>query len=104
MNLVESLSSLLLRLLPPEYFLKLRSTYFGLKKKAAPLLQLIHGTFSTDELISEIDQRLDADWNILMIHSSVNNMLPMYQGNALELLKALIEYCGPERTLVMAGI
>ncbi len=36
-----------------------------------------------------------------MVHSSVNNLQPMYKGNALELLKALIEYCGPDRTLVM---
>ena len=36
-----------------------------------------------------------------MVHSSINGLLPMYKGNALELLKALIEYCGPNRTLVM---
>jgi aminoglycoside 3-N-acetyltransferase len=52
-------------------------------------------------LIIEIDHRLDKDWNILMVHSSINGLLPMYKGNALELLKALVEYCGPDRTLVM---
>jgi len=36
-----------------------------------------------------------------MVHSSINNSFPMYQGSALELLKALIEYCGPDRTVVM---
>jgi aminoglycoside 3-N-acetyltransferase len=100
-NVVESLSSTLLRLLPREYFLKIRSVYLKLKKKASPLLCLIHGTFTTSDLITEIDSRLDRDWQILMVHSSVNNLQPMYKGNALELLKALIEYCGPERTLVM---
>jgi len=101
MNLIESLSSTLLRLLPREYFLKIRSLYFKLKKQASPLICLIHGTFTTNDLIREIDSRLDKDWRILMVHSSVNNLLPMYKGSALELLKALIEYCGPERTLVM---
>lgn len=101
MNLIESLSSILLRLLPREYFLKIRSGYFKLKKTASPLTCLIHGTFTTDDLIVEIDNRLDKDWQILMVHSSVNNLLPMYKGNALELLKALLEYCGPHRTLVM---
>jgi aminoglycoside 3-N-acetyltransferase len=101
MNFVEKLSAILLELLPREYFLKVRSWYFRLKKKASPLLCLIHGTFTTNDLIAEIDSQLDSDWRILMVHSSVNNLQPMYQGSALELLKALIEYCGPDRTLVM---
>lgn len=101
MNLTESLSSLLLRLLPREHFLKIRMAYFRLRKKASPLLRFIHGTFTTEELIEEIDARLDQDWDILMVHSSVNNLAPMYQGSALELVKGLIDYCGPERTLVM---
>ena len=101
MNLIERLSATLLRLLPRAYFLKMRSIYFKLKKQASPLLCLIHGTFTTNDLIAEIDQRLDKDWKVLMVHSSVNNLSPMYQGNALELVKALIEYCGPNRTLVM---
>ncbi len=101
MNFIESFSSILLRLLPREYFLKIRSAYFKLKKKTSPLLCLIHGTFTTSDLIIEIDKRLDKDWQILMVHSSINGLLPMYKGNALELLKALIEYCGPNRTLVM---
>jgi aminoglycoside 3-N-acetyltransferase len=101
MNLIESFSSALLKRLPREYFLKIRSVYFKLKKKASPLICLIHGTFTTGDLIAEIDNRLDKDWKILMVHSSVNNLLPMYKGSALELLKALIGYCGPDRTLVM---
>ena len=98
---VEKLSSVLLKILPREYFLKVRSAYFRLKKKASPLLRLIHGTFTTSELIAEIDRHLDDDWQILMVHSSVNNLHPMYTGSAMELLQALIDYCGPDRTLVM---
>ncbi len=101
MNLIESLSSTLLKLLPREYFLKIRSLYFRLKRSASPLICLVHGTFTTSDLIAEIDNRLDKDWQILMVHTSVNNLAPTYTGNALELLKALIEYCGPDRTLVM---
>jgi aminoglycoside 3-N-acetyltransferase len=36
-----------------------------------------------------------------MVHSSVNGLAPMYDGNAMELLGALIDYVGPGRTLVM---
>jgi aminoglycoside 3-N-acetyltransferase len=101
MNLIERLSSVLLKRLPRKHFLRVRSAYFRVRKKLSPLLSLVHGTFSTDDLIAELDTRLGRDWQILMVHSSVNNLLPMYKGNALELLKALIEYCGPQRTLVM---
>lgn len=101
MGVVESFSSVLLRVLPSEHFLKLRNTYLKARTRAAPLIRRIYGTFSTQELIAEIDRHLDTDWQILMVHSSINNMLPMYQGNVMELLQALIEYCGPERTLVM---
>ncbi len=101
MSIVEHFSSILLRLLPHEQFLKFRSIYIKLKVKSSPLLQLIYGTFTADELITELESRLDKDWTILMVHSSVNNLLPMYQGNALELVKALIAFCGPHRTLVM---
>lgn len=101
MSLVESLSSVLLRILPREYFLKIRSAYFSLKTKASPLLRLVHGTFTTEDLVAELDANLDKDWRVLMLHTSVNNLAPMYQGSALELLQALIEYTGKERTLVM---
>lgn len=101
MRLVEGLSSLLLRILPREQFLRIRNSYFRLKQKAAPLLRLVHGTFTTEDLVAEIDRRLDDDWDILMVHSSVNGLEPTYQGSALELLQALVSYCGPERTLVM---
>ncbi len=101
MGVIETLSSVLLKLLPRDYFLKIRSAYMRLKTRASPVLRLIHGTYSTQDLIAEIDAQLGSDWSILMVHSSVNNLFPMYQGSALELLKGLIEYCGPHRTLVM---
>jgi aminoglycoside 3-N-acetyltransferase len=101
MNVIERLSSVLLKCLPRKHFLRIRSWYFRARKQLSPLLQLLHGTFSTADLIAELDTRLGRDWKILMVHSSVNNLMPMYKGSALELLKALIEYCGPHRTLVM---
>ena len=101
MSLKESLSALLLRVLPPERFLKVRAAYLRLKAQAAPLLRAVHGTFTTEDLIAEIDRQIETDWDILMVHSSVNGMEPTFDGSALELCQALIEYCGPERTLVM---
>nr|WP_281375126.1 AAC(3) family N-acetyltransferase [Aquabacterium terrae] len=36
-----------------------------------------------------------------MVHSSVNHMKPMFTDTPLDLVRMLIDYCGPERTLAM---
>ena len=71
------------------------------RKKCAPLLTFAHGRFDTAELISELKRRLPADFEILMVHSSFDGLLPMYKGDAKDLVKALADLCGPNRTLVM---
>jgi aminoglycoside N3'-acetyltransferase len=71
------------------------------RKKFAPLLSAVHGRFGTEELIAELSRRLPANFEILMVHSSLDALVPMYRGNAKELLAGLIEFCGPNRTLVM---
>jgi aminoglycoside N3'-acetyltransferase len=48
-----------------------------------------------------LERILPADFEILMVHSSYDGLLPMYKGDVKELLAALIGICGPERTLVM---
>ena len=101
MSLVEGLSSVLLKVLPSGAFLRIRNAYLKLKQRGAPLIRMVYGTFTTEDLIAEIDARLDPDWRILMVHSSANGLQPMYEGSAIELVRALIDYCGPERTLVM---
>jgi aminoglycoside 3-N-acetyltransferase len=71
------------------------------RKRFAPVLSLIYGTFSTEDLIAELAGRLPPDFEILMVHSSFDGFLPMFKGSAKELVSALIEFCGPDRTLVM---
>ncbi len=71
------------------------------RKRIAPLLSLIHGSFGTPELIAELTRRVRSDFEILMVHSSFDTFLPMYKGSAKELVGALIDFCGPNRTLVM---
>ena len=71
------------------------------RKRLAPALTLVHGTFTTDHLIAELSRRLPLDFEILMVHSSFDTFLPMYKGSAKDLVGALIAFCGPERTLVM---
>jgi aminoglycoside 3-N-acetyltransferase len=71
------------------------------RKRFGPVLSLINGTFTTQELLSELGRRLPQDFEILMVHSSFDGFLPMYKGTAKELVNALIDFCGPNRTLVM---
>jgi hypothetical protein len=39
------------------------------RKRLAPVLSLVHGTFSSDELRADLVRRLPPDFEILMVHS-----------------------------------
>jgi len=71
------------------------------RKRFAPLLTLLHGSFDIKDLTTELTRRLPRNFEILMVHSSFDGLLPVYKGSATELVAALINFCGPERTLVM---
>ena len=71
------------------------------RKRLAPLYRARHGTFGAKELRDELARHLPPDAEIVMVHCSLNDLQPMYIGGAKELLHALIELCGQERTLVM---
>jgi aminoglycoside N3'-acetyltransferase len=71
------------------------------RKRLSPVLSLIHGNFNPKELASELTRRLPSDFEILMVHSSFDRLLPMFNGSAVELVAELIGICGPKRTLVM---
>lgn len=73
----------------------------NIRKKLAPVLSAMYGRFSTSELIDELKQRVPRDFEILMVHSALDAMLPMYSGSAKDLVQALVDFCGPDRTLVM---
>jgi aminoglycoside 3-N-acetyltransferase len=81
--------------------LTLREQYHGARKRFYPLMRLMYGTFDVADLRSHLEERVGHDFEILMVHSSMNHMLPMFTGNAVELMRMLIDYCGPERTLAM---
>ena len=60
-----------------------------------------HGTFDAGDLKEELARHLPTEMEIVMVHCSFNDLLPMYTGSVKELLDALIDLCLPERTLVM---
>ena len=54
-----------------------------------------------EDLRDELARHLPPDAEIVMVHCSLNDLQPTYIGGAKELLDALIELCGQERTLAM---
>ncbi|MCZ4313802.1 AAC(3) family N-acetyltransferase [Comamonadaceae bacterium G21597-S1] len=101
MSPLEAVSGLALRYLSPGRMQALRSAYLTGRAKLHPLMRMVHGTFDVADLRSHIFQTVGSDFEILMVHSSVNHMVPMYSGSALDLVKMLMDYCGPTKTLVM---
>lgn len=101
MDILHTLSDIAVRHLSEERLMALRSSYLSFRRRLNPLLKLIYGTYSTNDLQTHLKKTVGSDFEILMVHSSVNHMLPMYTGTPLELLKMLIDFCGPQKTLVM---
>ncbi len=101
MSPLEFASGLALRYLKGGQVEALRDGYLRVRGRMAPLLTLVHGSFDTAALRAHLEERVGNDFQILMVHSSVNHMKPMYTGTPLELVRMLMDWCGPQRTLVM---
>lgn len=101
MSLFETLSGFAVKRLNDSQIASLRAAYHGMRQRLAPVMRIVNGTFDTAALREHLEQRIGTDYEVLMVHSSVNNMQPMYIGGPTELLKMLIEFCGPTRTLAM---
>jgi aminoglycoside 3-N-acetyltransferase len=71
------------------------------RARLAPVLRARHGSFSARELREELAPRIPPDTEIVMVHCSLNDLVPMYTEGPRELLDALLELCGTERTLAM---
>jgi aminoglycoside N3'-acetyltransferase len=93
--------SMLRRTLSQERRSELKRLQGLARKRLAPMLSLVHGNFNSDELCADLTRRLPADSEIVMVHSSYENMQPMYTGSPIDLVAGLARLCGPERTLVM---
>lgn len=101
MSLLESVSGLAVRYLDQDRLRAARSAYFSVRTRLHPLMRAIHGTFDAAALQAHLEQRIGSDFEILMVHSSVNNMLPMYTDSALELVRMLVSFCSAGKTLAM---
>jgi aminoglycoside 3-N-acetyltransferase len=101
MGLFEKLSGFAVRHFKREHVTALRDKYLIARKKLHPIMRAVYGTFDTVALRRHLEERVGSNFEILMVHSSVNGMKPMYTDDPLSLVKMLIDFCGQERTLVM---
>jgi len=101
MNILHFISDLIIRYLPKKRAMVIRNSYFSFRRKLTPLLKWIYGTYTVDELRLHLQEQIGSDYDILMVHGSINHMLPMYTGTPLELVHMLMEFCAPNKTLVM---
>jgi aminoglycoside 3-N-acetyltransferase len=101
MSPIERLSGLAVRHLSQARVNALRDGYLRLRVRLAPVQRWLHGSFDSAALRVHLEDRLGRDFEILMVHSSVNHMKPMYSDSPLDLVRMLLDFCGPERTLAM---
>lgn len=71
----------------------IKEILFKINFKIKKIQKYFFGELKNDELLNDIITRLGTDYDILMIHSSINNMYPIYSDNLKLLLNSLIEYC-----------
>jgi aminoglycoside 3-N-acetyltransferase len=62
---------------------------------------MMYGRYSAGELVKQLRNRVPDNFDILMVHSSYDRLLPMYTGSPQDLVKELIAFCGKDRTLAM---
>lgn len=71
----------------------IHSSLFRFRNKHKRIYRLIYGKANDENIFDCISGKLDGKFDILMIHSSLNDMIPMYIGNPGKLLSMLVTYC-----------
>lgn len=83
----------------------INQSIFKFKNKHKRIYRSIYGKASDQEILDSILGKLDDKFDILMIHGSLNNMMPMYVGNPGKLLSIIITYCQENNiTLAMPAL
>ena len=90
MNLAEFGSGLVRRFLNEQRVEGLRQAYFKGRGKLAPVMCKLYGTFDSAALREHLEERVGRDFEVLMVHSSVNHMKPMFTDGPLELVRMLM--------------
>jgi aminoglycoside 3-N-acetyltransferase len=79
----------------------LKNSLAKFRKRLRWAYLLVYGSFTAKELVDEIRKAVKDDFEILMVHSAWDRLLPMYVGTPQELIDELVAFCGEGRTLAM---
>jgi len=101
MSLYQTLTGLADRHLTPERMAALRTRYLALRTRARPFIRMVNGSFDAAKLRRHLEERIGRDWEVLFVHSSLNGLQPMFDGDALGLVRMLIDFAGQDRTIAM---
>lgn len=71
---------------------KLKKLLYAFRRKFDFIFLYVFGTTDDDNLFKQILNEIGSDFDILMIHSSYDNMIPMYKGNIHSLVTKFIEF------------
>jgi aminoglycoside N3'-acetyltransferase len=71
----------------------IKSSIFKIRNRYKNILRFIYGTANDDDIFNNIREKLGDGFDVLMIHSSFNDMIPMYTGNLNKLLSEIISFC-----------
>jgi aminoglycoside 3-N-acetyltransferase len=80
---------------------KLKQWFSSRRKKWARLYVLRYGQYNAKELIGQFESRIGDEFEILMVHSAYDRLLPMYSDKYQSIIAELINLCGRNRTVVM---
>ncbi len=80
---------------------KLKTLKYKFDKKYKSLRKRLYGSFNAEQLKAHLETTLPTDYDILMVHCSHHDMIPLFGGSLSELLQVFIDLCGDQRTLVM---
>ena len=101
--MIDKLKVVLINIFPQKLKNNIKRRILNFKSQYPKVVVFFNGSFTANNLITEIGEKIgEHSFDILMVHSSVNNLMPMYKGNVKELLDVLIEYSEEKAiTLVM---
>lgn len=93
--------ALLRNYLPQDARNTIKARMGAMRSRLAPLYRALYGVFDAGELRAHLSANLPSDFDILMVHSSMDAMVPMYRDTVFDLMTVLLDLVGPDRTLAM---
>jgi aminoglycoside 3-N-acetyltransferase len=79
----------------------INASLYKFKNKHKSIFRFIYGTAGDEDIYNNVLKKLPDKFDILMVHSSLNDMVPMYTGSLNKLLSLLLSFC-QEKNVTLA--